>query len=146
MTRRLHRFREWAHRRPFAGAVCLLISALFLALPAINGARIGDLVLTVSTISGVSTVVLCVLMALCGVAALLWLHTRVAAGLGAMVVALVAFPASNFGGYLVGTVFGILGAALVLAWRPLPDTAPIGRDDESSRHSGRSETSPVVPD
>lgn len=114
------RFRQWSRGRPFAGGVCLLLSAIFIALPSLNNFRIGDLILTVSTVSGVSTVVLAVVMALCGVAALLWLHARVAAGVAAMIVALVAFPAANFGGYLVGTLLGIVGASLVLAWRALP--------------------------
>lgn len=115
--------RRWSTQRPTAGGILLIISAVFLGLPSLSGFRVGDLILTVSTISGISTIVLSVLMALCAVAALFWLHARILAGVAAMIIALVAFPAANFGGYLLGTLLGIIGAALVLAWRPL---APAG--------------------
>ncbi len=135
------RFRRWRHTRPFGGGVCLLISAVFLGLPALSNFRIGDLILTVSTISGVSTVWLAVLMALCGVAALLWHHTRVVAGLSAMVIALVAFPAANFGGFVLGTLFGIVGASLVLAWRRLDDDVPAA--GEASATAEPTDTEPA---
>ncbi|MFZ2510527.1 MAG: DUF6114 domain-containing protein [Gordonia sp. (in: high G+C Gram-positive bacteria)] len=111
--------RRWSKQRPAVGGILLVISAIFLGLPSLNGFRLGDLILTVSTISGVSTIVLSVLMALCAVSALFWLHARVLAGVAAMIIALVAFPAANFGGYFLGTLLGIIGAALILAWRPL---------------------------
>lgn len=114
-------FRDWTHRRPFGGGICLVISAILIGLPSLNNFRIGDLILTVSTISGVSTVVLAIAMGVCAVAALLWSHVRVIAGIAAMIVALVAFPAANFGGYVLGTLLGVVGASLVLAWRPLDD-------------------------
>lgn len=133
-------FRRWKVGRPFGGAVCLLLSAILLALPSVNNLRIGDLILTVSTVSGVSTVMLAVLMALCGIAALVWLHTRVIAGISAMVIALVAFPAANFGGFIVGTLLGVVGAALVLAWRPLPDgdgdAAAVAGDGDAAAADG----------
>ncbi|WP_024332749.1 DUF6114 domain-containing protein [Gordonia hirsuta] len=132
MKEKFATFRRWKVGRPFGGAVCLLLSAILLALPSVNNLRIGDLILTVSTVSGVSTVMLSVLMALCGIAALVWLHTRVIAGISAMVIALVAFPAANFGGFIVGTLLGVVGAALVLAWRPLPDDAGANDDAGSS--------------
>ncbi|MFT3899395.1 MAG: DUF6114 domain-containing protein [Gordonia sp. (in: high G+C Gram-positive bacteria)] len=146
MTTRRQRFREWRRRRPFAGGVFLLLSAVFLALPAINDFKIGDLVLTVSTISGISTVVLSILMVLCGIAAIRWLHTRVVVGVTAMVVAIVAFPASNFGGFIIGTVFGIIGAALVLAWRPYPEDRDDDRDDEEVPDDGGPAVRPHVDD
>lgn len=131
----LRRLREWSRHRPTAGGICLVISAIFISLPSLNGFRIGDMILTVSTISGVSTVWLAVLMALCAVSSLFWLHTRVLAGLSAMVIALVAFPAANFGGYVLGTLFGIVGASLVLAWRPLPAAEEAAADEEGAETS-----------
>ncbi len=117
-------FRAWTHRRPFGGGICLVISAILIGLPSLNNFRIGDLILTVSTISGVSTVVLAIAMGVCAVAALFWSHVRVIAGIAAMIIALVAFPAANFGGYVLGTLLGVVGASLVLAWRPLDDDDP----------------------
>lgn len=110
--------RRWSKQRPTLGGVLLIISAIFLGLPSLNRFRVGDLILTVSTVSGVSTIVLSALMALCAVSALFWPHARILAGVAAMIIALVAFPAANFGGFIVGTLLGIVGAALVLAWQP----------------------------
>jgi hypothetical protein len=39
-------------------------------------------------------------------------------GLLTMLVALLAFPLANLGGYLVGTVLGLLGGAMMLAFGP----------------------------
>jgi len=46
-----------------------------------------------------------------------------------MVIALVAFPAANFGGYLLGTLIGIVGAALTLAWQRLPADSDVDATD-----------------
>lgn len=121
--------RRWSKQRPTLGGVLLIISAIFLGLPSLNRFRVGDLILTVSTVSGVSTIVLSALMALCAVSALFWPHARILAGVAAMIIALVAFPAANFGGFIVGTLLGIVGAALVLAWQPR------ARAEEAAAHA-----------
>ncbi len=56
-------------------------------------------------------------MLVCGVSVLINPMVRVPAGVAAFVVALVALPAANFGGFIVGSVLGILGAAATLSWR-----------------------------
>lgn len=43
-------------------------------------------------------------------------NTRVLAGWMGGALALVALPAANFGGFVVGTVLGVLGAAAALSW------------------------------
>ena len=43
-------------------------------------------------------------------------NTRVLAGWMGGSLALVALPAANFGGFVVGTVLGVLGAAAALSW------------------------------
>jgi hypothetical protein len=55
-------------------------------------------------------------MLLCGVASLLRPSVKLPAGVCAMIIALVALPAANFGGFIIGTLLGIVGASLVLAW------------------------------
>ncbi len=137
--------RRWSKQRPTLGGVLLVISAIFLGLPSLSGFRVGDLILTVSTISGVSTIVLSILMALCAVTSLFWLHARVLAGVVAMIIALVAFPAANFGGYFVGTLLGIVGAALVLAWHPL-EQAEAGDVDSSDAEADDAPTEVITDD
>lgn len=125
LTEYRRRYREWAEKRPTMGPYCLAISAFLIARPPVNGFQVGDLVLTLSSISGVSTMVLAIIMGVCAVAGLLGGRYRLITGLVAMVTALVAFPAANFGGYIFGTVFGIVGASLILAWQPYDRKAPL---------------------
>jgi hypothetical protein len=85
-------------------------------LPAYTTFHIGDVLITISTISGVSTLLLGALMLLCGIAPLVRPTVRLPAGVSAMIIALVALPAANFGGFIIGTLLGIIGASLLLAW------------------------------
>jgi hypothetical protein len=66
----------------------------------------------------VSTLLLGALMLVCAGSILMHGVARVPAGVAAMVLALVALPAANFGGYVLGTVLGVLGSAATLAWAP----------------------------
>jgi hypothetical protein len=94
---------------------------VLLFLPAFSTLKVGDLLVSVSTIAGVSTLVLGSFMTLCAAAVLLGAAAvRIPAGLGAMLLALIALPAANFGGFVLGTVLGVLGSAYALTWRPPP--------------------------
>ncbi|WP_279387059.1 DUF6114 domain-containing protein [Rhodococcus sp. Eu-32] len=116
-TRR-ERFRRYRRTRPFWGGVQLIASAAFIVLPPLSSFHVGDVLLSVSTIAGVSTLLLGTLMSLCAFFVLTSPHARVPGGVVAMILALVALPAANFGGYLVGTLVGVTGSAAVLAWQP----------------------------
>lgn len=116
---RRERFRSWRAQRPFVGAVLMALSSVLLFLPAFSTLEIGDVLVSVSTIGGVSTLVLGSFMVLCAAAVLLGAAAvRIPAGLGAMLIALIALPAANFGGFVLGTVLGVLGSAYALTWRP----------------------------
>lgn len=56
-------------------------------------------------------------------------HYRTLVGIFAFVVALAAFPAANLGGYLVGSVLGIIGGSMIWAWgeKPPKDVERSGR-------------------
>lgn len=56
-------------------------------------------------------------------------HYRSLVGIFAFVVALAAFPAANLGGYLVGSVLGIIGGSMIWAWgdKPPKDAKRSGR-------------------
>jgi hypothetical protein len=113
---RRQRFRRWRRARPFWGAVLLGCSGAFLLLPAYTTIHVGDLLVSISTISGVSTLLLGTLVLLCAGSVLARPGVRVPAGVCAMILALVALPAANFGGFVVGTLLGVLGSSAVLAW------------------------------
>lgn len=58
--------------------------------------------------------------------------TRVLAGWMGGALALVALPAANFGGFLLGTVLGVLGTAAALSW------------SEGSRKSAKARRQPAA--
>ncbi|MCZ4076502.1 DUF6114 domain-containing protein [Rhodococcus sp. H36-A4] len=115
------RFRSWRASRPFWGGALLVVSGLCLLLPAFATIRVGDLLISISTISGVSTLLLGSLMLVCAGTVLLQPGARVPAGVVAMLLALVALPAANFGGFFIGTLLGVVGSAAALSWRRIED-------------------------
>lgn len=125
-------FAAWRRQRPFAGSILLGVSAGLLLLPAVVTVRLGDVLISISTIAGVSTLLLAALMALCAASALR-VDTRLPAGVCAMILSLVAIPAANFGGLIMGTLAGVVGSAFVLAWIPVDSTVAATPDSRSDR-------------
>lgn len=131
---RRERFRRWRGARPFWGSATVIASGLFLLLPAYTTFHVGDVLITISTISGVSTLLLGAFMLLCGVLPLMRPTVRLAAGVGAMIIALVALPAANLGGFVVGTLLGIVGASLLIAWTRSPSPTGTASTPHSPLH------------
>jgi hypothetical protein len=46
---------------------------------------------------------------------------KVLAGLVSFVLAIVAFPVADLGGYLVGSLVGVVGSSMTLAWGDKPE-------------------------
>ncbi len=111
-------FRGWRRQRPFAAGVLLLPASVAIGLPPYASFRLGDLVLSIRTIGGVSALLIAALLLICAVS--LWIRPRyrVAAGVTALLGSLTALVSSNLGGFLVGTLLGLVGGALALSWAP----------------------------
>lgn len=109
-------FRRWRRARPFWAGVLILVSgAVFLAVPFAT-LRVGDLVVSLATPGGSAAVLVAAVLVCC--AATLWTRpaARVPCGVLAMIAALVGVATSNLGGLVMGSVLGVLGAAMALAW------------------------------
>ncbi|PWW63359.1 DUF6114 domain-containing protein [Actinokineospora spheciospongiae] len=113
-------FARWRRGRPFRAGVFLLLSAVAIAVPPYATFRLGDAVISIRTLGGVSALLIGALMAICGLS--LWVRPqyRIAAGTTAALLSLVALVTSNLGGFLVGTLSGLIGSALALAWTDRP--------------------------
>jgi hypothetical protein len=124
-------FRGWRRRRPFGAGLFLLPACVVIGLPPYASFRLGDLVLSIRTIGGLSALLIAVLLLICAVS--LWTRPqyRVAAGVTAIVVSLAALVSTNLGGFLIGTVLGLVGGALALAWAPPSDGEPGRRSPPS---------------
>lgn len=115
---RRERFREWRHGRPFIPGLLLMLSGFFIAAPAYLTLQISDLLVMISTVSGVSTLLIGALMFMFGIGAWLQPETTMYVGVLSILLAIVALPTSNLGGFIIGSLLGIIGGALTLAWRP----------------------------
>lgn len=112
------RFKAWRRERPFIPGLLLILSGIIIAMPAYFTVQISDLLVMISTVSGVSTLLIGALLVMFGLGA--WCRPATATYLGVLgiIVAVIALPASNLGGFLVGSLLGIVGGALTLAWEP----------------------------
>lgn len=131
---RRERFREWRSARPFAGGLLMLLSGIIMVAPAYFTVQISDLLVMISTISGVSTLLIGALLIMFGIGT--WLQPYAATYLGVLgiIVSIVAVPTSNLGGFFVGSLLGIIGGALALGWEK-------GAKHRGAKHSRRKPTS-----
>ncbi|WP_447002292.1 DUF6114 domain-containing protein [Saccharothrix isguenensis] len=136
-------FRSWRRQRPFGAGVFLLPASVAIGLPPYASFRLGDLVLSIRTIGGVSALLIAALLLICAVS--LWIRPqyRVAAGVTAILVSLIALVNSNLGGFLVGTALGLVGGALALSWAP-PSADGRDRGQEDGPGSSRTRAAGVV--
>ncbi|MGN6607874.1 MAG: DUF6114 domain-containing protein [Jatrophihabitans sp.] len=117
---RLHRarlgFRRWRRTRPFWAGLWCLIGATIIAYGPFT---VIQLILISGTVvwAGILVGVLVGVMGLC-----LWFapHFHTLVGILAALFSVFSLITSNFGGFLIGMLFGIIGGAMGWAWRPLP--------------------------
>ena len=112
------RFKHWRKRRPFAGGLLLILSGIVIAAPAYITVRISDLLVMISTVSGVSTLLIGAALIMFGFGS--WFRQETSSYLGvlAILVAIIALPTTNLGGFVIGSLLGIIGGALAFAWQP----------------------------
>lgn len=115
---RWERFKIWRKKRPFAGGLLLILSGGVIAAPAYITIHISDLLVMISTVSGVSTLLIGALLIMFGLGAWFRQETATYVGVLGILVAIVALPTSNIGGFVIGSLLGIIGGALTFAWQP----------------------------
>ncbi|MEU3710263.1 DUF6114 domain-containing protein [Streptomyces catenulae] len=130
-----NRWRRWRRGRPFwGGLAAVLAGAEICALP------LAPLkVMLQQGIAGVPSVLMGLVMILMGLSAWFTPQHRTLAGVLTVLAAMAALVMSNLGGFLIGTLLGILGGAMVFAWRPVPDGAP--PEEPDGARSGAAGTS-----
>lgn len=137
---RLARFAEWRRNRPFVPGLLVLLSGVVIMTPAYLTLRISDLLVMISTLSGVSTLFLGAAQIMFALG--IWLKPATAPYLGvfAILASLVALPASNIGGFLLGSLLGIFGGAFALAWEPGERKPKMARGEDGGSGGGYSAT------
>ena len=139
-------FRGWRRTRPFWGGFLLLLAGIELLLIPLSGILIHGAVKLVVYIGigGVFGVLLGVLLIACGL--LLWLNPvhRTFYAIAGVLLAVLSFIASNFGGFFIGMLLGIIGGSMGFGWTPSADQ-PARRPLDPPRRGGRVMAAAVLP-
>ena len=91
----------------------MTVLAIVLAVGSLDG-----LAISFSATSTPIALVIGLGLTACGVSTWVQPTTRLLTGLLGFAFSLVALPGANLGGFLIGTVLGVLGSAAALAWSP----------------------------
>ncbi|WP_165978609.1 DUF6114 domain-containing protein, partial [Actinomadura darangshiensis] len=115
-----HGFRRWRRTRPFWGGLFAVLGGVeLIAIP------LAPMPLVVHQgMAGVASWLIGALLVTAG--ALLWFQPaqRSFYGILAVLLSLVSFVTSNFGGFLAGLLLGVVGGALGFAWSPSAGRPP----------------------
>jgi hypothetical protein len=126
-------FREWRWERPFWGGLLTLLGGIpIMYLPYAN-LTLGTLTVRMATTAGAGSLIIGVLLVVLGLTIWFQKHSRVFAGVAAILLALVSLVVSNFGGFAVGFLLALIGGAMGISWAPgspLDETAGDGPADE----------------
>lgn len=133
-------FRRWRRSRPFWGGLLLILAGLELLLIPLEDVLMRGAIGIVMHmgIGGVSGVLIGGVLATCGL--LLWFdpaHRTFYAVIGVLG-GVLSFPATNFGGFFLGLLLGIIGGSMAFGWRELSPEAggspegPPGPDEPGS--------------
>jgi hypothetical protein len=140
------RFRDWRRSRPFWGGVLLVAAGVELLLaPAAQSLILPIDLIVYAGIAGVSGALIAALLITLG--ALSWLQPaqHVFFGLVGLALALVSFVTSNFGGFVIGMLLGIVGGSLVFAWAPSVRRRSRGRRRAGTADASGSGAAEAVP-
>ncbi|WP_239643881.1 DUF6114 domain-containing protein [Nocardiopsis kunsanensis] len=126
-------FRNWRRRRPFWGGALLAAAGIeVLVAPAAQSLVLPVDLIIYAGIAGISGHLIGALLV--GIGVLSWFQPAQNSffGMVGIMLALVSFVTSNFGGFVIGMLLGIVGGGLVFAW------GPEARERRSGgRHRGR---------
>jgi hypothetical protein len=119
---------DWRRDRPFWAGVLLIVAGAELLLIPLPEHSLG-LIMHVGT-GGVLGILIGALLIAC--ALLLWFQPehRAFYSVVAVLLAIAALVASNLGGFIAGTILGVVGGSLGFAWTPAGES---GADDEDAQ-------------
>lgn len=147
-------FTAWRRGRPFWAGLFVNAGALIILFPPFLGLKLGNMIISIKTIGGVSSLLIGTLLIICAVS--LWTapNFRLAAGIVTVILSLVALVVTNLGGFLVGTILSLLGGALAVAWTDVPkkpkdkhgaDSTQTDADQTDGTHTDADQTDGTLP-
>ncbi|OKK22294.1 hypothetical protein AMK16_03805 [Streptomyces sp. CB00455] len=112
--RRPGRFRRWRRSRPFWGGLLALLAGAEICVLPLAPMK----VMLQQGVAGIPSVLMGIVMIVLGLTAWFSPPQRNLAGVLTTLIATAALVLSNLGGFLIGTLLGILGGGLMFAWQP----------------------------
>lgn len=123
-------FRGWRGQRPFWGGLLSILGGLPIMYFPYANLTLGNMTIKMATTAGAGSLIIGVLLVVLGLTMWFQPHSRVFAGVAAILLALVSLVVSNFGGFVIGFLLALIGGALGISWAP---GEPQG---ESAAHGG----------
>ncbi|MFF4831707.1 DUF6114 domain-containing protein [Streptomyces sp. NPDC001315] len=139
-TRRRLQFRAWRGTRPFWAGLFVMIGGFPIMYFPYAHLHVGHLTLAMSTTAGAGSLIIGVLLVVLGISLWFQKHVQVFAGVAAILLGLVSIPVSNFGGFIVGFLFALVGGAMAVSWAPgaPPEAEPAQKSDTGAGDSPES--------
>ncbi|MBT2539802.1 hypothetical protein J7E99_03540 [Streptomyces sp. ISL-44] len=118
----LTRWRRWRRSRPFWGGLFAVLAGAWICVLPLAPLKI----MLQQGVAGIPSVLMGIVMIVLGLTAWFAPPQRSLAGVLTTLIATAALVLSNLGGFLIGTLLGILGGGLMFAWQPsaAPTRAP----------------------
>ncbi|MFF5701312.1 DUF6114 domain-containing protein [Streptomyces sp. NPDC012794] len=110
----LSRWRRWRRGRPFWGGLFAVLAGVWISVLPLAPLKI----MLQQGVAGIPSVLMGLVMIVLGLTAWFSPAQRTLAGILTTLVATAALVMSNLGGFLIGTLLGILGGGLMFAWQP----------------------------
>lgn len=131
VLRGLHAFRHWRKGRPFPAGLLIVLAGIELWLAPLSS--IGNIIH--EGVGGVSAFFIGALMMMFGLTVWFAPAYRVFAGIASILLGLIALPATNLGGFFIGTLLSLIGGGLAVAWAPRPGWEAPTRRERRRMHS-----------
>ncbi|MEU9305051.1 DUF6114 domain-containing protein [Streptomyces sp. NPDC048269] len=116
----LSRWRRWRRSRPFWGGLFAVLAGAWICVLPLAPLKI----MLQQGVAGIPSVLMGIVMIVLGLTAWFAPPQRSLAGVLTTLIATAALVLSNLGGFLIGTLLGILGGGLMFAWQPSAAPAP----------------------
>lgn len=134
------RFAAWRRERPFWGGAIMTLAGLLIGYIPFNLARSVGLVPSTFAYAGF---IFSVFVILCGVFSIIQPDLRLFFGTAGIILAILSIFGA-LGGFGIGTLLGILGGSLIIAWEPPTEDVEDESDDERPSRLSRLDPRPLV--